>query len=114
MFCIHWSAPLILQQFYLIMISSQAALGFVKYCPDWSTWTILILISVWDLIAVLCPFGPLRLFVEAIKEREDEMLPGLLYSCKTRAFRVLLFKEMFLLFLQILSHNRLCDNWNII
>ncbi|CAG8685506.1 877_t:CDS:2, partial [Scutellospora calospora] len=45
----------------------------------WTTWILLALLAIWDLIAVLCPFGPLRILVESSKENQHE-IPALLYS----------------------------------
>ncbi|KAJ3327478.1 hypothetical protein HDU76_011738, partial [Blyttiomyces sp. JEL0837] len=75
---IFWKGPLWLQQIYLVVMSSMMAFSLTNL-PPVTSWILLALLAVWDLVAVLCPFGPLRLLIESSRENNRE-IPALLYS----------------------------------
>lgn len=72
--------PILLRQAYMVSLAIIVAAWFTKL-PEWTTWTLLLALALYDLIAVLCPGGPLRMLVEMASAR-DEDLPALVYEAR--------------------------------
>ena len=75
----HRKAPLIIQQAYEIFSCALIALTHIKFLPHWTTWTVLAFMALWDLFAILAPFGPLRIMIETAKKKKDKTPPFLIY-----------------------------------
>jgi hypothetical protein len=75
---IFWHAPQRVNQAYLVLISAFMAIFFTRL-PEWTTWSILAAVALYDVFAVLCPRGPLRVLVETAQQRQ-EPIPALLYN----------------------------------
>eukprot|EP01091_Cochliopodium_minus_P002553 TRINITY_DN123_c2_g1_i1.p1 TRINITY_DN123_c2_g1~~TRINITY_DN123_c2_g1_i1.p1 ORF type:complete len:373 (-),score=97.84 TRINITY_DN123_c2_g1_i1:51-1169(-) len=75
---IFWYAPAIINKAYLIIISALMAVFFTRI-PEWTTWALLGAIALYDVFAVLCPRGPLRVLVD-ISQQRQENIPALLYN----------------------------------
>ena len=75
---IFWKSPMIIQQGYLVIMSSLMAFSLNGF-QAWTCWLVLAVLAIWDLIAVLCPFGPLRILIESSRSQNRE-IPALLYS----------------------------------
>ena len=78
MLAIFWKAPRMVNQAYLIVMSSLMAYIF-RSLAVWATWVILGALVIWDLFAVLSKYGPLRMLIEMARERGDP-LPALVYD----------------------------------
>jgi presenilin 1 len=76
---IFWKGPPKIQQGYLILMSSLMAFSLTNLA-DWTTWILLALLACWDLIAVLCPFGPLKMLVEHSDSNKQMIPQALVYS----------------------------------
>jgi presenilin 1 len=77
------TVPRRVNQAYLVVMSALMAYIF-RRLPEWSTWTILMVLVAWDLFAVLTPCGPLRMLVKIAQERGDP-LPALVYDTNPAA-----------------------------
>jgi len=75
---IFWHGPTKVNQGYLILISGLLAIFFTRV-PEWTTFAILAVVAIYDLFAVLCPRGPLKVLVETAQQRQ-EPIPALLYN----------------------------------
>lgn len=58
-----WKMPIFLKQGYLVFIGAVVAFWFTKL-PEWTTWTVLAAMALYDLAAVLAPGGPLKVRVK--------------------------------------------------
>lgn len=75
---IFWHGPTRINQGYLVLISAFLAIFFTRL-PEWTTFAILAVVAIYDLFAVLCPKGPLKVLVETAQKRQ-EPIPALLYN----------------------------------
>ncbi|KAK1422295.1 hypothetical protein QVD17_25307 [Tagetes erecta] len=72
--------PIFVTQSYMVVIGVLTAYWFTML-PEWTTWVLLVAMSLYDLAAVLLPGGPLRLLVELAISR-DEDIPALVYEAR--------------------------------
>lgn len=73
-------APLLMKQCYLIITGVVTAYVFT-WIPEWTTWMLVTLMALYDVVAVLVPGGPLKMLVELAQERE-ETIPALVYEAR--------------------------------
>ncbi|KAL5059043.1 hypothetical protein RYX36_030647 [Vicia faba] len=72
--------PIVLRQCYMVCLGIIVAAWFTKL-PEWTTWSLLVALAVYDLVAVLAPGGPLKLLVDLASSRNEE-LPALIYEAR--------------------------------
>mmetsp|Transcript_13523 Transcript_13523/g.19953 ORF Transcript_13523/g.19953 Transcript_13523/m.19953 type:complete len:524 (+) Transcript_13523:72-1643(+) len=80
---IFWSrgAPTFVTQGYLIATSVILAWQ-LSHFDTWTTWTLLVMLALYDLCAVLTPCGPLKALVELMSQDDSPDMPGLLYEAE--------------------------------
>lgn len=66
-------------QGYLICTSVILA-WHLSYFDDWTTWTLLFMLALYDLCAVLTPCGPLKALVNLMSKDDAPEMPGLLFE----------------------------------
>lgn len=71
--------PLILQQTYLIHNASMLSILITMVLPGWAPWILLFFLVLWDLFAVMAPFGPLNMIIKMAERQGIIDMPGLIY-----------------------------------
>ncbi|KAI5058086.1 hypothetical protein GOP47_0026256 [Adiantum capillus-veneris] len=72
--------PIMVTQGYLILVGTLVAFWFTSL-PEWTTWVLLIAISLYDVVSVLVPGGPLNILVQLAMSRDEE-IPALIYEAR--------------------------------
>jgi presenilin 1 len=73
--------PKVITQGYLIATSVILA-WHISYFDDWTTWTLLLMLALYDLCAVLTPCGPLKALVNLMSKDDAPEMPGLLFEAE--------------------------------
>lgn len=73
-----WPAPLLVKQSFLVAIGALVSYWLTRI-PEWTTWALLIGMALYDIVAVLCPGGPLRMLVE-MASSSNRSIPALVYE----------------------------------
>lgn len=75
-----WIAPDMVKQGATIYQCVIMILYVLKIAPEWIAWALLPLLAIWDMIAVLLPFGPLYLLINLFQKRHIEVPPMMIYT----------------------------------
>lgn len=73
--------PTFVTQGYLIATSVILA-WHLSFFDNWTAWTLLLMLALYDLCAVLTPCGPLKFLVEAMSQEGSPEMPGLLFEAE--------------------------------
>ena len=71
--------PNSITQTYLVCTSIILA-WHLSHFDDWTAWTLLVMLALYDLCAVLSPCGPLKALVNLMQQKDAPDMPGLLYE----------------------------------
>ena len=65
------------------LIAGSVCLAWeLSFFNAWMTWTLLVMLALYDLFAVLTPCGPLKFLAELISQEGAPGLPGMLYEAR--------------------------------
>jgi len=80
---IFWSVgiPTYITQGYLICTSVILAWQLAHF-DEYTSWTLLFMLAIYDLCAVLTPCGPLKALVNLMSQDDSPEMPGLLYEAE--------------------------------
>ena len=73
--------PSQITQMYLVFTAVILA-WHLSHFDDWTAWTLLVMLALYDLCAVLTPCGPLKALVNLMSEKDAPDMPGLLYEAQ--------------------------------
>merc|ERR1719410_1474052 len=73
--------PTYVTQGYLVLTSVMLAYQLARF-DEWTSWTLLIMLALYDLCAVLTPCGPLKALVGLMQQKGSPEMPGLLYEAE--------------------------------
>lgn len=79
-FSLYVPGPIYLQNFYLIHNSAMLALVVITFLPGWAPFILMLFLILWDMFAVLTPYGPLNMIINMAEEGGITEMPGLIYT----------------------------------
>ncbi|CAF3038635.1 unnamed protein product [Rotaria sp. Silwood2] len=96
-----WLSPNIIKQIITIYQCIIMILYVLKIAPEWIAWVLLPLLAIWDMIAVLLPFGPLYLLINLFQKRKIQVPSTMVYTTglwlQNQNMNKLIIKKNFLL-----------------
>ncbi|KAH6927822.1 hypothetical protein HPB50_008962 [Hyalomma asiaticum] len=77
---LYLESPCLVQRCYIVYVSVLVAVAIEEIFSSWTSWILLVLVSLWDVFTVLCVQGPTRMIIETAKERNEALFPALAFS----------------------------------